>query len=344
MSEQIENQDVEIVEASEAATTLKPSNTTKSELLSQMMKAAAGMKKEDLSAFLTKTLAQVGKEDDSVPDTSAKNKASIAMKSGTTPSPSASTGAINAMKEDVDGLFGDEELSEDFKAKTATLFEAVVSNRVEIELARIQEEYDEKFEQELSEQVTTAIDELHEQVNSYLDSVVTTWMEENELAIEQGIRTEVTEGFMEGLKGLFAEHYIDVPENKVDLVSEMTEKLEQLETKLEEAVSENIKLNNMIQESQIEGEFDDIAEGLTDTQVEKLRSLSESVSYSNVEDYAEKVKIIKEQYFGEHKETKVSTGLINEEVIALNEESDDQIVVPEEMKQYVSAISKTTRK
>lgn len=322
MNEKDEKQFGEDVELDSEITESKSDNT-KSAMLSKMMAFFAGMKKEDLSKYLDDVLAQVGKEDDTVPDFSAKNKTSVNM------------------KEDVAELFeGQEDLSEEFMEKASTLFEAAVANRITIETARIEEEYEQMFEEKLSE----SIDELHEQVSTYTDYVVEKWMEQNEVAIENNFRVEATENFIEGLKGLFSENYVEVPEEKVDLLGELYEKIESLEESLESVESENIRLSSVINEARVEAAFDEISEDLVDTQVEKLRSLTEGMEFDSIEEYEKKLKVIKDQYFNESKE-RVSTGLITEEdSIGSNDEPEDSAVIPEEMKSYFNAISKTVKK
>lgn len=328
--------------SSGAAETLKPS-VTKTQMLGDLMSKVAGMTKQDLSAFLDKTLAQVGKEADSVPDTSGKNAASVSHSGAGVPSPRVAVPA-KAMKEDMDELLADQEdLSEDFKAKASTLFEAAVQNRVILEVARLEEE----FETQLEEKITESVDELHSQVEQYMDYVVEQWMAENEVAIENNFRVQATESFIDGLKNLFAESYVEVPEEKIDLVAELQASVAELEESLESVQAENVKLNNMISEASVEAAFEDVAEGLVDTQVEKLRSLAEGVEFASAEEYAEKLKIIKEQYFTEStKENEGHTGLIDEEVsVGSNDEDDSEKaqVIPEEMKHYFQAISRTHR-
>ena len=328
--------------SSAAAETLKPS-ATKSQMLSDLMSKVAGMTKQDLSAFLDKTLAQVGKEADSVPDNSGKNQASIKHSGAGKPAPRVAVPA-KAMKEDMDELLANQEdLSEDFRAKASTLFEAAVQNRVVLEVARIEEE----FESQLEEKITESVDELHSQVEQYMDYVVEQWMAENEVAVENNFRVQATEQFIDGLKNLFAENYVEVPEEKIDLVDELFAHVNELEESLESVQAENVKLNAMISEATVEAAFDDVSEGLVDTQVEKLRSLAEGIEYADAEEYAEKLKIIKEQYFTESTTNEGSTGLIDEEVsVGSNDEddSDKAQVLPEEMKHYFQAISSTIRK
>jgi hypothetical protein len=328
--------------SSGAAETLKPS-ATKTQMLGDLMSKVAGMTKQDLSAFLDKTLAQVGKEADSVPDTSGKNAASVNHSGAGVPSPRVAVPA-KAMKEDMDELLADQEdLSEDFKAKASTLFEAAVQNRVVLEVARLEEE----FETQLEEKITESVDELHQQVEQYMDYVVEQWMQENEVAIETNFRVQATESFIDGLKNLFAESYVEVPEEKVDLIDELQSAVAELEESLESVQAENLKLNAMISEASVEAAFEEVSEDLVETQVEKLRSLAEGIEYANAEEYAEKLKIIKEQYFTESKqENEGHTGLIDEEVsVGSNDDSEegDAVVIPEEMKHYFQAISRTHR-
>ena len=328
--------------SSGAAETLKPS-ATKTQMLGDLMSKVAGMTKQDLSAFLDKTLAQVGKEADSVPDTSGKNAASVNHSGAGVPSPRVAVPA-KAMKEDMDELLADQEdLSEDFKAKASTLFEAAVQNRVVLEVARLEEE----FETQLEEKITESVDELHQQVEQYMDYVVEQWMQENEVAIESNFRVQATESFIDGLKNLFAESYVEVPEEKVDLIADLQQSVAELEESLESVQAENLKLNAMISEASVEAAFEEVSEDLVETQVEKLRSLAEGIEYADAEEYAEKLKIIKEQYFTESKqENEGSTGLIDEEVsVGSNDESEEgqAQVIPEEMKHYFQAISRTHR-
>ena len=327
--------------SSGAAETLKPS-ATKTQMLGDLMSKVAGMTKQDLSAFLDKTLAQVGKEADSVPDTSGKNAASVNHSGAGVPSPRVAVPA-KAMKEDMDELLADQEdLSEDFKAKASTLFEAAVQNRVVLEVARLEEE----FETQLEEKITESVDELHQQVEQYMDYVVEQWMQENEVAIESNFRVQATESFIDGLKNLFAESYVEVPEEKVDLIADLQQSVAELEESLESVQAENLKLNAMISEASVEAAFEEVSEDLVETQVEKLRSLAEGIEYADAEEYAEKLKIIKEQYFTESKqENEGHTGLIDEEVsVGSNDESEEGTqVIPEEMKHYFQAISRTHR-
>ena len=197
------------------------------------------------------------------------------------------------MEEDVNALLGGEELSEDFKAKAKTIFEAAINSKVAAIKEEIQKEYDEK----LAEEVASAKESLAERVDSYLEYVSDEWFEENALAIEAGLKTEMTESFLEGMKGLFEEHYVTIPEEKYDVLESMVEKLDDMETKLNEQIEKNIALNSRLSESVADGILDEVSEGLASTQKEKLASLAESVEFESEEEYREKLETLKESYF-----------------------------------------------
>lgn len=196
------------------------------------------------------------------------------------------------IKEDIDALLQGEDLSEEFVSKATTIFEAAVMSRVE-ELA-------EEVEAQMHEQFEQAIDELKEdfaaKIDDYLNYMVEEWMKENELAIESGLRSEIVEDFIGGLKNLFAEHYIDIPEEKVDVVQEMADKVEELEAKLNEEISRSVEFKKEINEHKKLQAVQAVCEGLTQTQVEKLKSLAESVEFTTEEDFQDKVNTLKEAY------------------------------------------------
>jgi hypothetical protein len=197
------------------------------------------------------------------------------------------------VEEDVNALLGGEELSEEFKEKAKTIFEAAINAKVASIKEEIQKEYDEK----LAEEVASAKDSLAERVDSYLEYVSDEWFEENALAIEAGLKTEMTESFLEGMKGLFEEHYVTIPEEKYDVLESMVEKLDDMETKLNEQIEKNIALNSRLSESVADGILDEVSEGLASTQKEKLASLAESVEFESEEEYREKLETLKESYF-----------------------------------------------
>jgi len=198
------------------------------------------------------------------------------------------------MKEDIDALFADDStISEEFKSKVSTIFEARVSDRV----AQIEEEIESKYAGMLEEALASVQSELTEKVDDYLNYVVDHWLEDNQIAIESGLRAEITEEFISGLRNLFAEHYIDVPSEKIDLVDELAGKVEELESKLNEEIERAVDLNKQLIESRKVEITHQVCEGLTATQVEKIKSLAESVEFSTEDEYKEKLETIRENYF-----------------------------------------------
>ena len=198
------------------------------------------------------------------------------------------------MKEDIDALFADDStISEEFKSKVSTIFEARVNDRV----TQIEEEIETHYAGMLEEAVQTIKDDLTEKVDDYLNYVIEQWMEENQIAIESGLRSEMTEEFISGLRNLFAEHYIDVPAEKIDLVSELATKVEELESSLNEEIERGIQIKKSLIESHKTEVVHVVCEGLTATQVEKIKSLAESVEFSTEEEYKNKLETIRENYF-----------------------------------------------
>ena len=197
------------------------------------------------------------------------------------------------VEEDVAALFAGEELSEEFQEKAKTVFEAAVHMRVEQARTQIAEE----AEAVLAEQLEGMKSELVERVDAYLEYVAQEWVEENALQIEQGLKTEMTESFLEGMKSLFEDHYVSIPEDKYDVVENMVDKLDDMETKLNEQIERNIQLNRRLGETTAEGIFASVSEGLALTQKEKLASLAEGVEFEGEESYREKLTTLRESYF-----------------------------------------------
>ena len=203
------------------------------------------------------------------------------------------------VEEDVNALLGGEELSEDFKEKAKTIFEAAINSKVAV----VKEELEAQYQEKLAEEIEAAKESLAERVDSYLEYVADEWFEENALAVEAGLKTEMTESFLEGMKGLFEEHYVSIPEDKYDVLESMVEKLDDMETKLNEQIEKNISLNGRLSEATADGILDQVSEGLAQTQKEKLASLSESVEFESEGQYREKLETLKESYFNSKKES-----------------------------------------
>jgi hypothetical protein len=221
------------------------------------------------------------------------------------------------IEEDVNALLGGEELSEEFKEKAKTIFEAAINAKV----AGIKEELEAQYEEKLAEEIEAAKESLAERVDSYLEYVADEWFEENALAVETGLKSEMTESFLEGMKGLFEEHYVSIPEDKYDVLESMVEKLDDMETKLNEQIEKNISLNGRLSEATADGILDQVSEGLAQTQKEKLASLSESVEFESEVQYREKLETLKESYFSEKKSPVAKTETLSEGVDESGSES-----------------------
>jgi len=203
------------------------------------------------------------------------------------------------IEEDVNALLGGEDLSEEFKEKARTIFEAALKSKIAEATEVLEAQYAEKLEEGVAE----AKEALAERVDSYLEYVSDEWFTENALVIEHALKTEMTESFLQGMKGLFEEHYVQIPEEKYDVLESMVEKLDDMETKLNEQIEKNISLNKRLSESVADGVLDQVSEGLAQTQKEKLASLAESVEFESEEAYREKLNTLKESYFNSKKES-----------------------------------------
>jgi hypothetical protein len=197
------------------------------------------------------------------------------------------------VEEDVNALLAGEELSEEFQEKARTIFETAINAKV----ATIREELETKYAEKFAEEVASAKESLAERVDSYLEYVADEWMSENQLAVEAGLKADMTESFLTGMKSLFEEHYVTIPEEKYNVFESMVEKLDDMETKLNEQIEKNITLNARLSESAADGILNDVSEGLAQTQKEKLASLAESVEFESEEQYRGKLETLKESYF-----------------------------------------------
>ena len=241
------------------------------------------------------------------------------------------------MTDDINALVADEDLSEDFKAKAKTIFEGAVAAKVKEQMI----EAEAKLEEETTQKIEEIKDDLTEKVDSYLNYVSESWVEENELAIERGLKSELTEDFINGLKQLFEEHYVEVPEDKFDVVEELANRLDEMEDKLNEEVASNIGAQQDIEELQREKIISEASKDLADTQIEKLKALSEDVDFESIETFQEKVSTLKESYFGEGK-----VEMISDDSAVVSEDADfsgaGDVAQPvnEGMSQYTAALTK----
>ena len=247
----------------------------------------------------------------------------------------ATPGQGSGVKEDIDAIFG-EDLSEDLREKAETVFEAAVSARV----AEINEAYSQAFDEQISEATEQLKEDMTGKLDEYINYLSEQWLEENQVAIESSLKVEVAESFMSGLKGLIEAHNVILPEdNETDVLSSLESRVEELEGKLEEETSEKISLTSELVEAQVQNIFAESVDGLADTQIEKLRALSEGLDYENIEDFSNKLNVLKESYL-EDKQAKTSD-LSDEDPVELDEEVKS---LPGGMAKYADAISRTVRK
>lgn len=299
---------------------------SKVEYLNQILGALGTASIEDLSKFSNEVQAQYGKNAPitNVAD-SGHNKSTIKMK------PSAAVGSV---KEDLEAVFEGQELSEDFKEAATTIFEAALNVRLGLEAAKLEEAYEAK----LQEEVDTFSESLTKKLDEYLDYVVENWMEENKVAIESSLRNELTEEFIEGLKVLFTEHYIEIPQDKINVLEAMAEKVETLEARLNEVISENAQYKEQETQALAEAAFEEVSTGLALTQKEKFQQLAEGIEFDgNVDTFKKKLEIIKEKMV---KPEVPATSMINEETF---EEEPAKPQVRADVARYVSAISRNVR-
>ena len=239
---------------------------------------------------------------------------------------------------DVQALLEGEELSEDFQNKARTIFEGAIRSKV----ATIKEDLQEAYATALVEELDEIKKGLTERVDSYLEYVCDEWFQENALQVESGLKTEMTESFLEGMKGLFEEHYVSIPEEKYDVLNSMVDKLDEMENKLNEQIDRNVALNRRLAESSADGIFSSVAEGLADTQKEKLATLAENVEFESEADYREKLDTLKESYFPSKTSAPKNTSEnLSEEV------STDEVIQEDtspRMQAYLDVLSRAVKK
>lgn len=241
---------------------------------------------------------------------------------------------VRPMKEDIEAMLGDAELTEEFKTKAATIFEAAVLARVTAEVARIEEEFNAK----LAEQVEQNTQGIIEQVDGYLGYIAEQWMAQNEIALEQGMKSEILEGFVNGLKDLFEEHYIEVPEERYDVLGEMENTIAELKSKIDEQVAANVELTKTLAEAKRTEIVNTVSEGLTDTETEKFLSLANEIAFEDAESFESKLTTIRESYFNTKQLTEVKAVVTDAPVEVLTEEKKPTL--DPVMAKYLSALNK----
>ena len=311
--------------------------TTKAAMIKALFDKVNGMRKEDVSSRWKELMSVAEAEDlggptptDSDPekDEVGKKKKKIKI----------SMPEIN-VKEDIEALVQGEELSEEFKTKASTIFEAAVHQKVmEVATEKIGD-LEKEYQSNLQEEIVSFRDELTDKVDGYLNYVVEEWMRENELALEGSLRSEITEEFIGGLKNLFTEHYIEVPDEKVDIVESLYDKVEELEEKLNSQIEENVKTKDELNEYRKDKILEEVCEDLADTQSEKMKSLVEGVSYEDdADDFENKVKTIKENYFPN--QTKQDENVEQESDVTAEDGEETPVKVSNIMEQYAKAIAR----
>ena len=304
--------------------------STKTAMINAMLGAMKGMKKDDLAASWGKITASLEPEEDSDED---KDDDEVAEKKTPVKEVKKVTKEDIDVSADVKALFGDEDLSEEFKSSATLIFESAVLSKINEVLETVCVDLDE----EVSAEKENILESLSSRLDDYLEYVVEEWSKDNELAIQQGARLEITENFMSGLRVLFTENYIDIPEEKVDLVDELAEKVQELEASVNSEIEKNISLTKDFSEIKKESILQIVSENLSDTQSEKLRSLSDGIDFEDDEDYKQKLETVKENYFPAEE----SVGYDDEEPLS---EEENEKEVDDSMSAYMSAISRSIKK
>ena len=328
-----------------AIDTLKPGGApgeTKAQMLDTFVQLLAQLGKEDLSNIFNQVQAQFGpNQAPGAVDNSQENAQTVAMK------PSAAVGT-GAWKEDLDGLFEGDDLTEELKEKTQVIFEAAVNTRAALVEADLSEKFEEavkeikeEYNERLQEEANEIFESVTEKLDQYLDYVVEKWMEENTLAIDSGIRVQIAEDFMDSLHKVFTEHYITIPESKLDIVADLKEQVEELTEQLNVVLDEKIQLESKNQEFTKSQIIEELSEDLVETQVDKLATLAEGLEYTDEDNFKRKVSILKERYFGTASK---STGLITEEIDGtIDEDKAISGFTTPEMRAYAQAIAKSVK-
>ena len=300
----------------------------KSEMLDGLVAHMKSLKKEDLAKLYASNLMK--EEDEEEEEEDEEEEEEMESKKVAKESIDQVVDSLD-VSDDVNALVDGEELSEEFKSKAATIFESAVKTKVRAELEKIQEQNDQLIE----EMAESTINDMTEKVDDYLNYVVEQWMEENQLAIERGLKGEIAEDFISGLKNLFEDHYIDVPDEKYDILEANLTKIEELEEKLNKQMDENIQLRKAKGELVKESMIADVANGMTDTETEKFQSLVEDVEFSDEESYKEKLQTIRESYFGSS-----TAQVLTEEGSIEDNTPTESVEVSNTMSQYLKAIGR----
>ena len=320
----------ETEEVEEEVEEIKEMPKLKSEILQGLVDHMKGLKKEDLAKLYgSQILEQDDEEEEDDEDGEEEESEEKKVKKESIDQ------IVDGLdvSDDVTALVDGEELSEEFKTKAATIFETAVKSKVRVELEKIQEENDKVME----DMAESTMNDIVEKVDDYMNYVVEQWMEDNQLAIERGLKGEIAEDFISGLKNLFEDHYIDVPDEKYDILEANLTKIEELEEKLNKQMEENVQLKKQKGELVKESMISDVADGMTDTETEKFQSLVEDVEFSDEETYKGKLQTIRESYFG-------TSEVKTENVLTEEGQSETPVETSGTMAQYMSAIGKDVKR
>ena len=304
---------------------------TKAGMIKALYDQLSAMKKSDLSDSFSKIMGSTLTEDEHEEDEEEEEEKPVESKK------LKKEDLEIDIKEDIEAITNGEDLSEDFKTKASTIFEAAVSAKVLSEVNQRIEELETSYKKEITDAKEEHLSTVTEKVDGYLNYVTEEWMKENELAVEKGIRSELVEDFMTGLKNLFTEHYIDIPEEKVDLVDDLFEKVEELEQKLDESINTSVDIKKELAEYKKAETLREVSEDLADTEKEKLGKLADGIDFEDKSQYSEKLEVIKENYFPKQQSETITEELENteEEQQDSSESSTDPV-----MKRYVSSLTR----
>ena len=307
---------------------------TKIGMINAMVEYMKGHKKDDIAASYGKLMSAFEPDDEDDDEEDDDEEEAKESKKKSVKEVKKVTKEDIDVSDDVKALFGEEDLSEEFKESATTIFEAAVVSKINEVLDTVSVDMDAELEAEKEDSIQT----LSTRLDDYLEYVVEEWVKENEVAINSGIRAEIVENFMEGLRGLFTENYVDIPEEKVDLVDELAAKVQELETSVNEEMEKNIDISKQLQEMKKEQIIESISDGLSENQSDKLKSLADGVEFESEEDYTKKLETVKENYFPSEE---VVSEIADDEPLEIE---DDDKNVNGSMANYMNAISRSIKK
>ena len=293
----------------------------------------AGMKKEESESEGEVVVEDEEVTDEVVSEEETSEEEVVSEEETTEESEEEIIAEIN-IEEDIEALLAGEELSEEFQQKARTIFEAAITSKI----AEVKEEVEQQYEKALTEEISTLKSELTERVDAYLEYVADEWVSENELALERGLKSEMTDSFLSGMKSLFEEHYVSIPEDKYDVLNNMVDKLDEMENKLNEQIDKNVALKKRLSESTSDVIFAEVTEGLAITQKEKLTSLAENVEFESEDNYREKLVTLRDSYFSTEKQKDTA------ETISESTETGHQPQYSGTMETYLQSLQRVTKK